>query len=335
MANLVANKTRSNSIEALRFIFMLIICFWHNYGSSGIFTHGYLAVEFFFILSGWLLYNSFCKEKPLSVIDYTWKKFKRFAPEYLIVLVYIYLRHAILPALIGTRVWDVSFLIRMLPEALMLQDCGFYLGGANPPLWYLCILLVGGGLIYSILRYNRQLAIKVLLPFLCLWGYTYIFGKSATGSIEVWGVENGIKATLVRGMADMSLGVLLSYVFNVKGQYIRQKLTFINLSSLIGLALVMFIIMGTPYFDRYILIAIPPLLLACFTEKSLINSLFQSRKWVVLGGGTYEMLLLHFRVVMPIHESLMALFAVPIWLNYLIYGMLLVLMSYLFIGIGA
>ena len=46
--------TKNNSIEFLRFLFMSILVAWH--GGFHFFAHGYLVVEFFFILSGYFIY---------------------------------------------------------------------------------------------------------------------------------------------------------------------------------------------------------------------------------------------------------------------------------------
>lgn len=124
-------KGKNNAVEALRFFFMLMICMWHEYATSGIFKHGYLAVEFFFILSGMLLFRSATKENALGTIDYTLKKIRRFAPEYLIVMVFCYLRHGILPAVLGHRSFDVDFVLRAMPESLMLQNTGVFEGGGK------------------------------------------------------------------------------------------------------------------------------------------------------------------------------------------------------------
>lgn len=42
---------KKNSIEAFRFLFMLMVCVWH-YKSVACIAHGYMAVEFFFIFVG-------------------------------------------------------------------------------------------------------------------------------------------------------------------------------------------------------------------------------------------------------------------------------------------
>lgn len=322
--------SKNNSIEAMRFIFMLIICCWHNYASAGVFKHGYLAVEFFFVLSGYLLYKSFSKQNSLSTIDYTIKKIKRFGPEYLIVLAIIYLRHLFIPVILGRREFDFAFMMKMFPEMIMLQDCGIYEGGANAPLWYLSILVIGGGLIYSLLKYNKRLSINVCLPLLCLIGYTYIFNESQTGSIEVWDVEGGIKAALLRGMAGMSLGVLLSYFMEQKGGILEKKPAFTCFVSIISLLMFLFVITSTPYYDKYALLFIPPILLGCFIRESIINKVFASSIWISMGGITFEMLLLHFRIIMPFHSFIFNITNIPICLNYLVYILLLIICSWAF-----
>lgn len=220
---------RNHSIEALRFFFMLLICCWHNYASSGVFRHGYLAVEFFFILSGYLLYKSFSKQNSLSTIDYTLKKIKRFAPEYLIVMIFLYMRHFLIPCILGKREFSVPLVLKMFPEMVFLQDSGLYYGGMNFPLWYLSILLVGGGLLYALLKYDQRLALNIVFPWLCLQGYVYIFSNSPDGSIQVWGANGASVMKLLRGVAGMSLGVLLAYFFTRKQEKLKKHCIWLSI----------------------------------------------------------------------------------------------------------
>lgn len=213
---------RNHSVEALRFFFMLVICCWHNYANSGVFRHGYLAVEFFFILSGYLLYKSFSKQHSPSTIDYTLKKIKRFAPEYLIVVVFLYMRQLVLPYFLGKRDFNVTLMLKMFPEIVFLQDSGLYYGGMNYPLWYLSILLVGGGLLYALLKYDQRLALNIVFPWLCLLGYVYIFSNSSDGCIQVWGTDGASVMKLLRGVSGMSLGALLAYFFIRKQKELKK-----------------------------------------------------------------------------------------------------------------
>ena len=135
---------KKNSIEAFRFLFMLMVCVWH-YKSVACIAHGYMAVEFFFILSGLLMYFSVSKPNALGVFDYTLRKMKRFAPDCLFLMAFVYLRHMIVPALLGRRSFDFSWTLQALPESLFLQNTGIYLGGGEfPNVVYECSLVWWG-----------------------------------------------------------------------------------------------------------------------------------------------------------------------------------------------
>lgn len=184
-------QKKMNSIEAFRFVFMLIICIWH-YQSTKALAHGYMAVEFFFILSGVLMFFSSNKEYALGTLDYTMKKVKRFAPDCLLLIAYVNLRHMILPVLLGRKELDVSWLLQALPESLFLQNTGIYTGGVNFPMWYVSVLLFGGAFVYALLRFNKRLALSIILPMIVLVGYTYIFSMDKRGRVDGFDLHGGI-----------------------------------------------------------------------------------------------------------------------------------------------
>lgn len=73
---------RNSSIDFLRYIFMLNICIWHLNGQVHILNHGYLAVEFFFILSGLFLFQDQEKHPEMKTTQYIIKRYGRFYPKY-------------------------------------------------------------------------------------------------------------------------------------------------------------------------------------------------------------------------------------------------------------
>lgn len=279
-------QKKMNSIEAFRFIFMLIICIWH-YQSTEALAHGYMAVEFFFILSGVLMFFSSNKEYALGTLDYTMKKVKRFAPDCLLLIAYVNLRHMILPVLLGRKELDVSWLLQALPESLFLQNTGIYTGGVNFPMWYVSVLLFGGAFVYALLRFNKRLALSIILPMIVLVGYTYIFSMDKRGRVDGFDLHGGIYTPMLRGVCGISLGVVLGYIFVLKKQYIQcVKSWVIDALGMISLCLfLIFAIFPTSQsYDRYLLIVVPFLLLACFMESSLFNKLFSSSCFSILGG---------------------------------------------------
>lgn len=325
---------KMNSIEAFRFVFMLIICIWH-YQSTKALAHGYMAVEFFFILSGVLMFFSSNKEYALGTLDYTMKKVKRFAPDCLLLIVYVNLRHMILPALLGRKELDVSWLLQALPESLFLQNIGIYTGGVNFPMWYVSVLLFGGAFVYALLRFDKRLTVSIILPMIVLVGYTYIFSMDKRGRIDSFDLHGGIYTPMLRGVCGISLGVVLGYIFVLKKQCVlRVKTWVIDALGLISLCLfLVFAIFPTSQsYDRYLLIIVPFLLLACFVEKSLFNKLFGNKYWAILGGYSWQMLVYHGRIIIPLYVLLKTAFkfAIPLWLDLLLFSIVCVGVSAFF-----
>lgn len=327
-------QKKMNSIEAFRFIFMLIICIWH-YQSTEALVHGYMAVEFFFMLSGVLMFFSANKEEALGTFEYTMKKVKRFAPDCLLLIVYVNLRHMILPALLGRKELDVSWLLQALPESLFLQNIGIYTGGVNFPMWYVSVLLFGGAFVYALLRFDKRLTVSIILPMIVLVGYTYIFSMDKRGRIDSFDLHGGIYTPMLRGVCGISLGVVLGYIFVLKKQCVlRVKTWVIDALGLISLCLfLVFAIFPTSQsYDRYLLIIVPFLLLACFVEKSLFNKLFGNKYCAILGGYSWQMLVYHGRIIIPLYVLLKTAFkfAIPLWLDLLLFSIVCVGVSAFF-----
>lgn len=87
---------RNSAIDILRLVFAIIILLYHSNvvisGSGlGIFKYGYIGVEFFFIVSGWLLMSYVDKKESLrrlvtpvgkETVTYVFGKIKKIYPYY-------------------------------------------------------------------------------------------------------------------------------------------------------------------------------------------------------------------------------------------------------------
>lgn len=283
-------NTKLVSIEALRFIFMVIIAVWH-FGRINPFTHGYIAVDFFFILSGFFIYSSFVKHK-YDALEYTIVKFKRFYPEYLLVFVIaFFMKLQIL--LRGNDI--ITVLLNAISEGVLIHGVGIFNGNVNPPSWYVSVLLIGGGILYSILYYNKRLAVSIIFPLFVLLSYTYLLGLN--GSIESFAVVGFISRCLLRGMADMALGIIIS-VFSLRyNNRLLGKHIYVDILSLISITIVGVVLFANRNYDNMALLAFSVLIMSCSISNSLLNELFRSQIWTKLGGVTFEMLLVHSPVI--------------------------------------
>ena len=283
-------NNRLLSVEALRFIFMTIIALWH-FGRINPFTHGYIAVDFFFILSGYFIYRSCIKHK-YDVLEFTVAKLKRFYPEYIIVFAVAFIMK--LQILLRNNDF-ITVLFNAISEGLLINGIGIFAGSVNPPSWYVSVLLIGGGILYSVLFYNRKLALSVIFPLFLLFSYTYLLGFN--GSIEQFATVGFVCQPLLRGMAGMSLGVILS-AFSLRfSEKLSRKHVILDVVSMIAVIVVGVLLFYKQNYDNMALLAFCMLILSCSISNSLVNRIFKSQIWAKLGGVTFEMLLVHAPVI--------------------------------------
>lgn len=284
-----ANK--NNSIEFFRILFMVVLVSWHS--RSGLFAHGYLVVEFFFILSGYFIYQSF-KRKQKNPLNYVGDRIKRTYLEYSIACLFSFVI-IFFGALIKGKdvsIWHSFF--KLISELLLLQNVGIFDGGYNYPLWYFSVLIWGGGGLYALLKYNKPLAVNIVLPMFILFTYTYIFGKQK--SIESWS-KGVFYMPMLRGLADMSIGIMtakLSSHILLSG----VKLKLFNVAALFSFLFTIVIMTIPETEDKYCLVFIPIFLLDSINPKGLIHKTFNHKIFSALGGITFEMYLLHTPLLM-------------------------------------
>lgn len=288
-------KNKSVSIEALRFIFMTVIAVWH-FGRINPFTHGYIAVDFYFLLSGYLLYGSYVRHK-YDALKYTVEKLKRFYPEYIFVFVIAFL----LKLNLLLRDSDVvTVFLNAISEGLMIHSVGVFGGGVNQPAWYLSVLLVGGGLLYAILHWNKKVAISIIFPFLVLLTYTYLIGIN--GSTEHFATQGVWCQPLLRGMAGMALGVILAAFKARYSELLARKNVVLDTACLVAVVIVCIVLFSVKHYDRFALLAFSVLIISCFVPTTVINKIFSSGIWTKLGGITFEMLLVHSPVIWVVNN---------------------------------
>lgn len=288
-------NNRLTSIEALRFIFMLVIAVWH-FSRINPFTHGYIAVDFYFILSGFLLYGSFVRHK-YDALQYTIAKLKRFYPEYFIVFIIGFL----LKLKILLRDSDVfAIFFNAISECLLIHSVGVFGGCVNPASWYVSVLLVGGGILYAILHWHREVALSVIFPLLVLSSYTYLLGFG--GSLEQFANDGFISQCLLRGIAAMALGIVLAAFKEGYSDFLIENHLWLDIACLLSVAITYIVLFSNRHYDRFALLAFSVLIVSCFIPSTLINRLFKSSVWGKLGGITFEMLLVHCPIIWVVNN---------------------------------
>lgn len=168
-------KSKSNKklgeIELWRFIFAFIVTVHHSRFLVGddncYFLKGSFAVEFFFLLSGYLLMQSIEKmpekvgnlgEETFSFIS---KKYKSLYPAVLVALLIpfvaeiFFLHDAAIHNLLFDCVWEAS----------LLQMSGIYVGFTlNSSTWYLSSMLLCMVVLFPLIRRYKKTAVKLIVP---------------------------------------------------------------------------------------------------------------------------------------------------------------------------
>lgn len=140
-------RSRNAAIDAMRFIFICLLCPFHCPAVNP-FPNGYIAVEFFFVLAGFFIYQSYRKHCELGTIDFTLKKIKRSFWSIIISILLLMLldrkRYIYLHDFSADGI--VSRYFNRIPEFFFFQ--GLHLVNVdsyiNVTLWFVSILLIGG-----------------------------------------------------------------------------------------------------------------------------------------------------------------------------------------------
>ncbi len=278
---------RVRTLEFLRFFFMVILLSWH--GQYGFFTKGYLVVEFFFIVSGYFLMDSYLRNPKLSAFQFTINRVKKTYFEYILAAIISFLYYGILVSVIN-KSFKVEAFYKFISEAFILQNVGIFSGGFNYPLWYYCVLIVGGYFLYYIIAKFKS-GIQFIIPLFCLMSFV-LLSNISENKLENWQTLGCIYIPIIRGASEIGVGILLRSIVenNFCKKYNSKALDLLFVLSFI---LTIGIMVNENVSDFYILLTFPVLIFSALRNECVVSKMFQSKIWDKLGKITWEMFLLH------------------------------------------
>lgn len=189
-----------------------------------------------------------------------------------------------------------------------------------------------GGYLYSLLKNSEKLSVSLLLPLQILLIYTYIFSLGDT--LENWDVKYCFSMPLLRGVADMSLGIMLAYL-NTNKRIINYKSVLFNVLSVLSLCLFVVLLFLEETCDKYVLILLPIIILALVEPDSWLYKVFDNKRFAFLGEMSFLIYVVHWGYVYLygriVYRMLSSCFGnVPMVINILIFVIGLTLSAYLF-----
>lgn len=213
---------RNGEIDVLRFLVSIVIVVYHFCGRYGldkfsIITQGNIGVEFFFVVSGYLMavHVSKLKEaKGKELADDTWK----FVVKKVSVFFRYYLAGVILQLILQRIIIEHKSLLDILRGILQstpvftlttmvldyIHKSILYLSGS----WYLSSMIIASFILYPLLRRYGDVAKKIIFPVISVFLIGYLFGS--TNRLNDWETFNGFMYLgTLRGISEMALGASL------------------------------------------------------------------------------------------------------------------------------
>lgn len=172
---------RVGEIDFFRFVFSVIIMFRHAeylLGENLIFPGGAFGVEYFFIVSGYLMMASIekagtTKNISFETTSFLKRKIAAIYPEFLLSFAIGFAVQCLLKALpwrdIGQLFMRSSF------ELLLVQETGIGENSVNSVIWYVQSMLLCMAILYPLIRKYPEMMRRLGLPLitLLLLGYIY------------------------------------------------------------------------------------------------------------------------------------------------------------------
>lgn len=185
-----------------------------------------------------------------------------------------------------------------IAEILLLQNLGFTLGGINYPCWYISVLFWESLVLYGVLKYLPQMVIFIILMIfpILYYGYSLLFED---GRAEMWNTFYGIYLPLIRGLADMSIGILIFNIYQTMclKQIYKRRIVFRLIEALSFVAIIVLIMCPFNY-DVITVIIMSVFVLAIVSEESVFEKIGKLRLFQWLSKYEYAIFLNHAAILM-------------------------------------
>lgn len=264
-------------IDLLKFIFSIVIVLYHSkyiFGMEGcsLFPYGFTGVEFFFMVSGFLMVKSSKKfdatKLGRSTADFIINKIKTIYPHFFFAFIVAFAVRQV--SFFIDKGYDIidfgKDAITAISEALFLMKTGVEFGTIyNGPTWYIGAMLIGMAVLFPVLLKHREWFLNIGSLVIAIFCYGYAYQVKGTINYLDW--SGFTTMSIIRAIAGLCLGCFIyAMVERVQISGISLKRTgkillWLVEVGLIGLLLAIMQLEGKNSFDY---IAIILILFICF-----------------------------------------------------------------------
>ncbi len=304
MENVQPKKKRNGELDFWKFIAALFVALYHSHSifDREVFPkHGALAVEFFFIVTGYLFAASVYRDKRpydrntigSETLCFMTHKIKGF----LGVWIYGYALSLLVTVIGDPAFWKAgkfATLSKVVSDFLLLKAYGFGVQNVLSASWYLSSMLFALFVLYPLFRKNKEVFSKILSPLIGLVTLGIIFRATGSlfGSIDTQLVGKGT----MRAFAGICLGVFAYVLAEALSQKENTKVrsllySVVDVGAIVGAFLMIFFMNS----------AAQPLLILLFfvfvvisgSRQAAVTDLYCNRASAFLGKFSLSIYLTH------------------------------------------
>lgn len=299
-------KRRNGEIDLLKFIFSLVIVLFHTFHYNKIngiqpFIGGNVAVEFFFLVSGFLMAQSASRVSPeqsslgIKTKNFLFRKIKGLFPEFGIAWIIGF-------AVIQCAEESVSVVgiikdfLTGLWELFFLRMSGLTDFRANVVTWYISAMLLSMLVLYPLLLKYKDTFFYIIAPCISIFLIGYmckVFGNLGDGTS--W--EGFYYRGIMRAFAELSLGCILFKISQtiLRFQYTKPARSLFSIVELLGYGFCIYWMFGhkSSKMSFVLIMILAVCLTLTFSHVGIAAPLFDNKVCYMLGKISFALYISH------------------------------------------
>lgn len=299
---------RNGKIELMRFICCMVVILFHCTSRFGIkplfeifglpvtfFKNGFISVEFFFIVSGFLMTKSIYKSVKNNIqgdlgkdtVKFVWKKYTTIFPQHIVAFIALAIINVVDLGLYKDGYKFFEFVAKVIPNLLLIQKWGFDYKNINGLEWYISAMLLAMYIIYPLCKKFYNSFVHICAPLTAILIYGYIAKNYGTfRGAAVW--TGDIYVCVLRAIAGICVGVIVFEVARVlseKELTKKQRMSLTVLEILGYLLILGYMLTSTNNrCEVYAVIVLGALITLIFSDKTYGNERFNNKFFYFLGN---------------------------------------------------
>ena len=322
------NANKNIAIDNIKFILAILIILHHIYEciyqdhKELYFLHGgFLAVEAFFIISGYFLMHSI-ETKNKTIQSYFEGRIKRLMPDYIFVAVL---------SIVLCILYGIDYDPKKVLSNVLLFNCFLGYKPVNNFLsldWYISNLFFLSLLFFSLSKLSKLTGLTIIysVALIGLGMKLNLYGNLIVHSEPI--LLNVTGAGLLRAWIAMSAGLL---VYQIKCYVEKLNTLSINIFSILALSVCFYSVKNDWYNETFInfIVSFAMLVVILSLKRSFFYSLLNIKVLYPLSKLSYLMYLLNFIGIFFYKQYLYDYFGQNVFLSVLIVIAIIVLMSWI------